>query len=67
VDSQGLPLDAQKGPAPARAILPNRLYAGQQITLPASVNPTAFCIDKDDRLLLADAGQDLNIKVLPIF
>jgi hypothetical protein len=35
----------------------------QQITLPASVSPTAFCIDKNDRLLLADAGQDLNIKI----
>lgn len=63
VDSQGYLWMLQKDLRRLVRFSQTGVMQAQQITLPASVNPTAFCIDKDDRLLLADAGQDLNIKV----
>ncbi len=35
----------------------------QKIALPASVLPTALCVDNKGRLLIADAGPDNNIKI----
>lgn len=35
----------------------------QKIFFPGSVVPTAFCIDKNNRILVTDAGNDRNIKI----
>lgn len=63
LDSQGYLWMLQKDQHQLVRISRTGAVQPQKISLPAAIVPTAICIDQNDRLLLADAGNDRNIKI----